>query len=215
MTDSFYPQRVAMVAAQLRQRGIRDERVLAAMERVPRHEFVRADKQHEAYEDQPVAIEAGQTLSQPYIVAAMLEAIALRAADTVLEIGTGSGYQTAILAELAQKVYTVERHAALSTSAQERLFSLGNTSVTFVVGDGSLGLPQHAPYDAIVVSAAAPRVPESLVAQLAEGGRLIVPVGHADSQQLELVRKVGGRASATTLDGCRFVPLIGREGFPG
>jgi protein-L-isoaspartate(D-aspartate) O-methyltransferase len=215
MTDSFYPQRIAMVAAQLRQRGIRDERVLAAMERVPRHEFVRADKQHEAYEDQPVAIEAGQTLSQPYIVAAMLEAIALRPTDMVLEIGTGSGYQTAILAELAQKVYTVERHAALSTSAQERLFRLGNTSVTFVVGDGSLGLPQHAPFDAIVVSAAAPRVPESLVAQLAEGGRLIVPVGHADSQQLELVRKIEGRASATILDGCRFVPLIGREGFPG
>ena len=205
---------MAMVQTQLRQRGIRDERVLAAMERVPRHEFVRADKQSEAYEDQPVAIEAGQTLSQPYIVAVMLEAITLRPSDTVLEIGTGSGYQTALLAELAHQVYTIERHAALSASAKERLSRLGYGSVTFDVGDGSLGLPQHAPYDAIVVSAAAPRVPESMVAQLAEGGRLIVPVGHADSQQLELVRKIEGRAAATTLDGCRFVPLIGREGFP-
>ena len=202
-----------MVATQLRQRGIRDERLLAAMERVPRHEFVRTEKQEEAYEDQPVAIESGQTVSQPYIVAAMLEALDLRPTDNVLEIGTGSGYQTALLAELAHTVFTVERHAELSSAAKERLSHLGYANVNFFVADGSLGLPQHAPYDAIVVSAAAPRVPESLVAQLAEGGRLIIPVGNADSQHLELVRKIEGRVAATALDGCRFVPLIGREGF--
>ena len=202
-----------MVATQLRHRGIRDERVLAAMEHVPRHLFVPVDKLRQAYDDQPIIIEAEQTISQPYIVAAMLEALRLRPEDLVLEIGTGSGYQTALLAELAARVWSVERYPVLAQSAAERLRKLGYSNAEVSVGDGTLGLLQHAPYDAIIVSAAAPRVPQPLQDQLAEGGRLIVPVGGADNQQLQLVHKQAGEVLTTFLDSCRFVPLIGREGF--
>ncbi len=202
-----------MVEEQLRRRGIRDPRVLAVMERVPRHEFVDPRYQREAYDDHPIPIGEGQTISQPYVVAAMAEALALQPADVALEIGTGSGYQAAVLAELAQAVYTVERHAALAARAAETLRRLGYKNVEVLVGDGSEGLPEHAPYDAILVAAAAPQVPPPLLAQLCEGGRMIVPVGNPASQQLELIRKLQGRPVASHLDLVRFVPLIGREGF--
>jgi len=143
----------------------------------------------------------------------MLEALQLRPGDSVLEVGTGSGYQTALLAELVARVYSVERYAVLAQSASERLRKLGYSNTEVSVGDGTLGLPQHAPYDAIIVSAAAPRVPQPLLDQLAEGGRMIVPVGGADNQQLELVRKQAGEVLTTFLYSCRFVPLIGKEGF--
>src|SRR5579859_293732 len=211
--DPWQLPRLAMVATQLRHRGIRDERVLAAMERVPRHFFVPADKQLHAYEDQPIAIEAEQTISQPYIVAAMLEAVRVGPEEIVLEIGTGSGYQTALLAELAARVYSMERYALLAKLAEERLMNLGYTNVVTAVGDGTLGLPQYGPYHVIVVSAAAPYVPQPLVQQLGEGGRLILPVGGPENQQLQLVRKQAGSLATTLLDNCRFVPLIGAEGY--
>ena len=212
--DIFELRRRAMVELQLRQRGIRNERTLAAMTRVPRHLFVAPEKQSLAYEDQPVEIESGQTISQPYIVAAMLQALELKSADRVLEVGTGSGYQTAILAELAAQVFTIERQFLLHQRAQERLAQLGYKNVVFVLGDGSRGLPEHAPYNTMVVSAAAPRLPRVLLDQLADPGRLIIPVGTEESQQLLLVRKLGGAEQIEPLDGCRFVPLIGSEGFP-
>ena len=214
LSDVFAARRLTMVVKQLRERGINDERVLQAMAEVPRHEFVSVGRRAQAYEDQPIEIEAGQTISQPYIVAAMLQALRLRAQDRALEIGTGSGYQTALLAKLTVMVYTMERHQMLSDSARERLARLGYSNVVFVVGDGSQGLPEHAPFDAIIVSAATPHVPEPLTAQLAEGGRLVLPVGSIDTQQLQLVTKTEGAAFVQALDGCRFVPLIGREGFP-
>jgi protein-L-isoaspartate(D-aspartate) O-methyltransferase len=212
-TDAFAAARAAMVELQLRHRGIRDERVLAAMQRVPRHEFVAPVLRSEAYEDNPLPIGEGQTISQPFIVAAMLEALALQPMDSVLEVGTGSGYQTALLAELVTQVYSIERHPALAEEAREVLARLGYQNVDIVVGDGSEGLPARAPFDAIIVSAAAPAVPQKLVDQLREGGRMIVPVGSAYAQELQLVRKVGGQSRVSSLDGCRFVPLIGSEGF--
>jgi protein-L-isoaspartate(D-aspartate) O-methyltransferase len=217
--DPWQLSRLAMVATQLRNRGIRDERVLAAMERVPRHAFVPANMLQHAYEDQPVVIEEEQTISQPYIVAAMLEAVHLRPEDVVLEVGTGSGYQTALLAELAARVYSVERYAVLADLAEQRLRKLGYSNIEVAVGDGTLGLSQHAPYDVIVVAAAAPRVPAALLQQLregdghADGGRLIIPVGTPENQQLQLVRRRQGQLVTSFLDGCRFVPLIGEEGF--
>ena len=203
-----------MVELQLRNRGIRDARVLAAMERVPRHEFLAPELQREAYEDCPLPIGHGQTVSQPYIVAAMLEVLELQPADRVLEVGTGSGYQTALLAELAGKVYSIERHAPLAERAEKALTRLGYSGVQVVVGDGTEGWPGAAPFDAILVSAAAPKLPPPLLEQLAEGGRMIVPVGRAGWQELELVRKEQGQPRISRLDACRFVPLIGREGFP-
>ena len=202
-----------MVKAQLQARCIRDERVLAAMAKVPRHEFVAPEYRKQAYEDHPLPIGKEQTLSQPYIVAIMLEALELRGSEIVLEVGTGSGYQTALLAELAQRVYSIERHESLAREAEARLLSLGYNNVTVIVGDGSQGLMQSAPFDAVIVSAAAPRVPTSLVEQLREGGRMVVPVGPAQSQELLLVRKQAGDAVVKTLEGCRFVPLIGGQGY--
>ena len=213
-SDPFEVQRLAMVELQLRQRGIRDERVLNAMARVPRHLFVSSEKQSRAYEDQPLEIESGQTVSQPYIVAAMLQALELKESDRVLEIGTGSGYLTAILAELAAQVFTVERQVLLHQRAKERVEQLGYRNVVFTLGDGSQGFPAHAPYDAMIVSAAAPRIPQALRDQLADPGRLIIPVGSEDTQQLLLARKNQGMERVEVLDGCRFVPLIGSQGFP-
>ena len=212
-SEAFRARAQVMVETQLRGRGIRDERLLAAMARVPRHEFVAEWLAGEAYCDAPAPIGEGQTISQPYIVAAMLEALALRPEDKVLEIGTGSGYVAAILAELTAAVYTIERHRSLALAAQARLERLGYRNVAVFVGDGTEGLPEHAPYDAIVVSAAAPRVPPPLFEQLAEGARMIIPVGSSAGQDLELVRKVQNSPVAYRLDGCRFVPLIGSEGF--
>lgn len=203
-----------MVQSQLRGRGIRDQRVLDAMARVPRHEFVAERFRDQAYEDHPIPIGEGQTISQPYIVALTLEALSLLAPDTVLEIGTGSGYQSALLAELSQHVYTIERHPSLARNAEATLFRLGYTNVTVSVGDGSHGLPAHAPFDAIVVAAAAPQIPPALFAQLRETGRMVIPVGPAEAQELQLVRKRAGEPLITVLEGCRFVPLVGGQGYP-
>lgn len=202
-----------MVSTQLRARGISDERVLAAIGRVPRHEFVGEEYRDQAYEDHPVPIGEGQTLSQPYIVAIMLQALALAGWEKVLEVGTGSGYQTALLAELAREVYSVERHASLAHSAEAVLRGLGYRNVCAMVGDGSQGLPEQAPFDAIAVSAAAPRIPRALFEQLREGGRMILPVGPAQAQELELVRKQNGELLVEEMEGCRFVPLIGGQGY--
>ena len=200
-----------MVETQLRTRGISDERVLDAMLRVPRHEFAPERYRDQAYEDHPLPIGEGQTISQPYIVARMLEALALSASDRVLEVGTGSGYLTALLAELAAHVVSVERHAALAEAARELLARMGYTNVKVIVGDGSQGYGEGAPYDAIIVSAAAAEVPRALLQQLAEGGRMIIPVGPADSQQLQLIRKVGGQPRTSLHELCRFVPLVAEE----
>jgi len=202
-----------MVESQLCARGIRDERVLAAMFHVPRHEFVSEEHRDQVYEDHPIPIGEGQTISQPYIVAIMLEALALDPSDTVLEIGTGSGYQTALLSELTRQVYSVERHEALARAARATLARLGFNNVEVFVGDGSRGLPDRAPFDAIVVSAAAPQIPPPLFEQLREGGRMVIPVGPAHAQELQLVRKHEGQPLVTVMEGCRFVPLIGSEGY--
>ena len=211
--DAYSSERLQMVAGQLQARGIREERVLNAMARVPRHEFVSADYREQAYEDHPIPIAEGQTISQPYIVALMTEVLALSSKDKVLEVGTGSGYQTAILAELAQEVFSIERHPSLAESAQALLARLGYTNVRVIVGDGSAGVPEFAPYDGIMVAAAAPSVPDALWQQLAAGGRLVVPVGPPDAQELQLIKKVNGTALVHRIEGCRFVPLIGEHGY--
>lgn len=197
----------------LREKGIRDARVLSAMEKVPRHLFVLPEYLFAAYDDRPLPIGLGQTISQPYIVALSTEALELSGEEKVLEIGTGSGYQTAILAELAKEVFTVERLPELSLEAQERLRKLGYTNVRFRVGDGTKGWPEEAPFPAILVTAAAPRVPKSLFAQLSEAGRMVIPVGGRFHQDLWLVRKVGGEPVYEHLCPVTFVPLIGEEGF--
>jgi len=199
--------------AELRALGIRDERVLSAMERVPRHLFVPPELVPYAYEDRPLPIGAGQTISQPYIVALSTQALELSPQDRVLEIGTGSGYQAAVLAELAGEVYTVERLPELSQAARERLERLGYKNLHFRVGDGTKGWPEEAPFDAILVTAAAPRVPQSLIEQLAEGGRLVIPIGGRESQTLWRMEKRAGRLKKAYLCPCTFVPLIGEEGW--
>jgi len=212
-SDRFAALRRDMADTQLRARGIRDERVLAAMGRVPRHLFVADEYRESAYEDHPLPIGEGQTISQPYIVALMLEALGLDGSETVLEIGTGSGYQTALLAELARQVYSVERIESLARSAEAILKRLGYRNVSLIVGDGSQGLVQQAPFDAIVVSAAAPQIPQPLLEQLREAGRMVVPVGPSDAQKLKLVQRREDGLAVTNLEGCRFVPLIGEQGY--
>jgi protein-L-isoaspartate(D-aspartate) O-methyltransferase len=204
----FFLEREHMVKSQLRARGIRDECVLAAMARVPRHRFVSDRYWDRAYQDHPIPIAAGQTVSQPYIVAVMLQALSLRPSSRVLEVGTGSGYQTAILAEICAEVYSVERHAQLASNAEALLLQLGYPNITIVIGDGSKGLPEAAPFDAIAVSAAAAEIPQPLFEQLREGGRMVLPVGGAEAQELQLVRKHEDQAIIERLEGCRFVPLI-------
>ncbi len=176
---------------------------------VPRHEFVLEEFRDRAYEDYPLPIGEGQTISQPYIVAAMLEHLALRESDRALEVGTGSGYVTALLSMLCAQVFSVERCAPLANSARAALLRLGYNNVAIHVGDGTLGWSEFAPFDAILVSAATPEVPPALVEQLREGGRMILPVGPAWSQELQLLSKVGGRVEVRMLEGCRFVPLVG------
>jgi protein-L-isoaspartate(D-aspartate) O-methyltransferase len=206
-------QRVLMVERQLKTRGIFDARVLSAIGKVPREEFISPELREHAYEDRPLAIGCNQTISQPYIVASMLQAAELRTEDRALELGTGSGYQTALLAEIVSHVTSIERHPELAHIARERLSRLGYTKVEIVVGDGTLGYPSRAPYDVVLVSAAAPQIPQSLVAQLAVGGRMVLPVGSRDLQELVLIRKEEIGVSQVRLDGCAFVPLIGEEGF--
>jgi protein-L-isoaspartate(D-aspartate) O-methyltransferase len=212
--ERFLLEREEMVRTQLRARGIRDERLLAAMSRVPRHEFVAPAYQEHAYADHPVPIGEGQTISQPYIVALTVQALQLTSSSKVLEIGTGSGYQTAILVELSGQVYSLERLHGLEAQAVNMLQRLGYTNATLAIGDGSEGWPEHAPYDAIAVSAAAPEIPRPLIAQLADGGRMVIPVGPGDAQRLELVFKQDGQVHIHSLEGCRFVPLIGARAYP-
>lgn len=212
-SDAFTNERESMVEHQLRRRGIHDERVLEAMRTVPRHEFIKGQDWPEAYADHPIVIGEQQTTSQPYIIAAMLQAAEIKPGDRVLEIGAGSGYQTAVLAELASHVFAVERYPSLVEAARQVLDRLGYHNIALVAGDGSLGLAQAAPYDVIIVSAAAPRVPQTLIDQLAPAGRMVIPVGDASQQVLKLVHNFGDHLSETNLEGCRFVPLIGEAGF--
>jgi len=209
----FTKERLAMVAEQLRRRGIRDERVLAAMAKVPRHLFVPSGSQSEAYEDRPLPIGDGQTISQPYMVAIMTQSLNLTGGEKVLEIGTGSGYQTAVLAELAREVFTVERLFALYQKAEIRLRNLGYENIHCRLGDGSIGWPEKAPFDGLLVTAGAPEVPEALKSQLAEGGRLVIPVGSRYSQSLLKIERVAGRFETEDITGCVFVPLVGEGGW--
>jgi protein-L-isoaspartate(D-aspartate) O-methyltransferase len=209
-------QRGSMVARQLEARGIRDARVIEAMKRIPRHAFVAAAMRGEAYEDSPLPIEEGQTISQPYIVALMLEAARLGAGDRMLEVGAGSGYASAVAAQLVAHVDAVERHARLVELARARLARLGIANVDVHVGDGSAGWPSGAPYDAIVVAAAGPRVPAALREQLAVGGRLVIPVASSyGAQRLVLVERRGDAEwHEDDLGGVMFVPLVGAQGWP-
>lgn len=202
-----------MVVEQLAARGITDQRVLEAMMRVPRELFVDERDRGRAYLDMPLRIGFGQTISQPYMVALIVQEAAVREGDKVLDIGTGSGYQAAVLAELGAEVHTIERIPDLAERARERLRAAGYDNVTVHVGDGTLGLPEEAPFDAITVAAAAPEVPMSLYDQLVTGGRLVVPVGGPGGQRLEIVvRSPEGPAVRRSVP-CRFVPLLGKEGY--
>jgi protein-L-isoaspartate(D-aspartate) O-methyltransferase len=213
IAQQFEVQARDMVETQLRQRGIRDERVLEAMRQVPRHEFVPPEAVGVAYEDRPLPIGEHETISQPYIVAAMSEAVQVAPGDKALEIGAGSGYQAAILAYLGATVYAVERNSGLADEARKRLQRLGCKKVMVFSGDGSEGLPAYAPYDVVVVSAAAPSVSPVLLGQLAEGGRLVAPVGSLHHQELLLISKQAGKIVTTQLGACQFVPLIGKGGW--
>ncbi len=202
-----------MVAQQLVERGIRDARVVEAMGRVPRHEFVDPGMAAQAYLDHPLNIGCKQTISQPYIVALMTQALELKGGEKVLEIGTGSGYQTAILAELARQVFSIERVTTLSNRARMVLYRLGYSNVTLRIGDGTLGWPEESPFDAVLVTAGSPSVPEVYLEQLAEDGRLVIPRGDEESQELVRVRKRQGRFVEENLGACRFVKLYGQYGW--
>ncbi len=210
----FESERRAMIELQLRRRGIHDKRVLEAMFEVPRHEFVPPLYQEAAYDDRPIVIGEGQTISQPYMVAVMTEAAEVEPGDKVLEIGTGSGYQAAILAHLGAEVITMERIARLAEAARERLSRLGYGGIQVIAEDGSSGYPAGAPYSGIVVTAAAPAVPRVLASQLAEGGRLVIPVGSLQFQILQVIRKSGEGLTVKDLDPCQFVPLVGKQAWP-
>jgi protein-L-isoaspartate(D-aspartate) O-methyltransferase len=209
----FALQRVEMIEKQLRRRGISDAAVLVAMMAVPRHEFVAEELRSHAYDDLPLPIGGGQTISQPYIVAAMTVALHLQPSDRVLEIGTGCGYQAAVLSRLAKEVFTVERRPELASAASATLARLAYSNAHVHCGDGTLGLAELAPFDAILVAAAAPAVPKPLLAQLAEGGRMILPVGDVEHQELQLIERRGDAYPTKMLEGCRFVPLVGYHGW--
>ncbi|MBI3073747.1 MAG: protein-L-isoaspartate(D-aspartate) O-methyltransferase [Deltaproteobacteria bacterium] len=210
-----YPRaRRRMVDTQVVARGLREPRVLGALLAVRRHLFVEDALRTRAYDDHPLPIGEHQTISQPYMVAAMTTALNLTGTERVLEIGTGSGYQTAVLAEIVRQVVSIERHRALATKAAQLLADLGYTNVTVTCGDGTRGLPEYAPYDAILIAAGAPKIPDVLVPQLAEGGRLIVPVGDRRGQVLTRLTRYGNRHQIDTLDSCTFVELIGEFGWP-
>ena len=206
--------RERMVARQLEDRGIADTRVLSAMREVPRHLFVSDEAAEAAYDDRALPIAGGQTISQPYVVALMLEALAVQPGERALEVGAGSGYAAALLGRLAREVVAIERHAELAEQARLRLAELGFANVAVHTGDGTLGWPERAPYDAILVSAGGPRVPPALEAQLAVGGRLVMPVGGRTAQSLlRLVRHAGGELAREDLGEVQFVPLVGAGGF--
>ena len=219
--ENFEAARREMVARQIRDRGIHSQRVLGVMMDVPRHLFVSPDQAGRAYADEPLPIDGGQTISQPFMVAAMSEALSLEGTERVLEVGAGSGYQAAVLSLLAREVIAVETHPTLAAAARERLSRLGYSNVCIEEGDGSMGWPPvnsldgppTAQYEAILVSAAAPAVPPPLVEQLTEGGRLVIPVGSSEHQELLRIVKRNGRTAQQSLYACRFVPLLGRYGW--
>jgi protein-L-isoaspartate(D-aspartate) O-methyltransferase len=214
--EEYYQEaRRLMVETQIRARGVADSRVLAAMGKVPRHLFIPRQLWDQAYSDYPLPIGEDQTISQPYIVALMTEALELKGSEKVLELGTGSGYQAAILAEMAAEVYTIERLPALAWAAQLVLDSLGYTNVHVRVADGTMGWADAGPFDAILVTAGSPQVPPPLVDQLAMGGRLVIPVGDRYSQTLTRVRRTPEGLKHEYLGGCRFVKLIGKHGWEG
>jgi protein-L-isoaspartate(D-aspartate) O-methyltransferase len=202
-----------MVARQIRERGVKSRRVLAAMEAIPRHLFVPPGLVAEAYADEALPAGEGQTISQPYVVAASIEALTLEGSERVLEVGAGTGYQAAVLSVLAREVIAFEAIPALAESARERLARLGYANVRVEVGDGSQGFAEAAPFDAILVAAAAPAVPQPLIDQLTEGGRLVIPVGTTEHQQLLRIVRSAGRTTEQELFACRFVPLVGRHGW--
>jgi protein-L-isoaspartate(D-aspartate) O-methyltransferase len=210
--DSYGGYRAQLVAT-LRDKGIRDMAVLHAVSQIPRHLFVPESVRHRAYEDSALPIASGQTISQPFIQALYLDVIALTGRERVLEIGTGSGYQTALLSLLAGSVFSVERIPALAQSARAALDAAGIRNVSIFVGDGTLGWRPYAPYDAILVSAASPAIPQPLVDQLAPGGRMVVPIGDKQIQTLHVVRREGDAINVTTAGDARFVPLLGQFGF--
>jgi len=203
-----------MVEGQLRARGIRNQRVLDAMASVPRHEFVPIEQAPAAYEDRALPIGEWETISQPFIVALMTEAAAVHAGDRVLEIGTGLGYQAAVLAALGARVYTVERNASLAEEARQKLARLGYGTVEVITGDGTEGYAAAAPYDAILVTAGSPRVPQALIDQLADAGRLVIPLGSREMQQLHLLVRRGEEFIDRTIEAVQFVPLVGKQGWP-
>ena len=211
---AFEEQRAEMVERQIRKRGIQDPRVLNAMRSVPRHLFVPSSLRGSAYGDEPLAIGEGQTISQPYVVASMTEALELAGSEKVLEVGAGSGYQAAILSPLAREVIAVETRPLLAGAARQRLAKLGFKNVRVEVGDGSQGWPPEAPYDAILVAAASRTIPPPLLDQLVDGGRLVIPLGVPDHQELRRIRKLNGRIEEQLLFPCRFVLLVGRFAWP-
>ena len=213
MTEDYRKVRENMVNQQLMSRGIKDPQVLAALRKVPRHFFVSEGLQELAYLDRPLPIDCTQTISQPYMVALMTEALEVTADSKVLEIGTGSGYQSAILAEICTTVYTIEKYPELLEKALKLLKQQGYYNIVGKTADGTLGWPEHQPYDAILVTAGAPKVPQPLLDQLAEGGRLLIPVGNEVSQDLKKLTRSKDRFLETTLVGCRFVPLRGKHGW--
>ncbi len=211
--DPFESPRRRMVEEQLRARGIRDPRVLDAFSRVPRHEFVPESLRDRAYDDHPLPIGQGQTISQPYIVACMTEALELRGGEKVLEVGTGSGFQSAILLELGADLFTIELIPEIAGAARARIERLGHSRAHFRVGDGSLGWPEEAPFDRILVTAGAPSMPVALTEQIREGGAMVIPVGGEEEQDLMLVRRRDGRVDWRRICGCIFVKLHGEEGW--
>lgn len=213
MVHDYKHARERMVKNQIIPRGIKDPRVLEAMRKIPRHLFVEEALRGEAYNDHPLPIGHKQTISQPYIVALMTEALELTGKEKTLEIGTGSGYQAAILAELSERVYTIERVRPLLVKARRILDELGYTNILFKVFDGTVGWKEFEPYDAIIVTAGAPQIPSPLIGQLAEGGRLLIPVGNRFSQDLVKVTKKNGNLIERNLGGCRFVDLVGEYGW--
>ena len=213
--DKYAQARNQMVNTQLIPRGIRDPRVLAAMRRVPRHRFVPSPLWDQAHNDYPLPIGEDQTISQPYIVALMVQELRAGPTDRVLDVGAGSGYQAAVLSRLAKHVYAIERLPELADQASSLLADLGYRNVTIRLGDGTLGWPEEAPFDGIICGAAAPDIPPAWIEQLAEGGWIVAPVGGADSQTLLVAQKIAGRLDRRYLCGVRFVKLIGQEGWEG
>jgi protein-L-isoaspartate(D-aspartate) O-methyltransferase len=210
--QEFRGARLRLVEA-LREKGIRDLAVLRAFEQTPRHQFLPTGMRHRAYEDSSLPIGNGQTISQPSIHARYLELLGLTGHERVLEIGTGSGYQTVLLSHLVEQVFSIERIPALYQQARDAIRRAGSTNVSMLLGDGTLGWREYAPYDAILVSAGAPSVPEPLLAQIAEGGRMLIPVGARDEQRLLLYRRAGGQLESREVAPVRFVPLVGHHGW--